>query len=131
REYPEGAADIAEMSRSRTGARQGRRRLSLARLIAYGLAAAAFAVSFTHVQSVAESHKQHGWVSWAIAVSVELMALAGFTETKNRQAAGRGVTTAVWPVLLGTLMSLAANIATAGPGVWGVVMAAWPSAAFV
>lgn len=107
------------------------RHLTVARVIAYGLAAAAFAVSFTHVQKVATSHGQHGWVSWAIAISVELMALAGFTETKSRQASGRGVLTAVWPVVMGTLMSLAANVETAGPGAWGVVMAAWPSAAFI
>ena len=107
------------------------KRLSLSRLIAYGLAGAAFAVSFRHVKEVATGHGQHGWVAWAIAVSVELMALAGFTETKSRQGSGRGIATAVWPVLLGTAMSLAANVATAGPGVWGVVMAAWPSAAFI
>jgi hypothetical protein len=107
------------------------RKLGLARAIAYILAAAAFAVSFRHVQTVATQHHQGGWVSWAIAVSVELMALGGFTETKSRREAGRGIATAVWPVLLGTAMSLGANLATAGPGFLGKVMAAWPSIAFI
>ena len=95
------------------------------------LGVAAFAVSFTHVRDTATTAGQDGWVATAIAISVELMALAAVTEIRRR---GRRGQRAVWPwcvLTLGVTMSLAANLATAQPTGWGYVMAGWPAVAFL
>ena len=103
----------------------------LANTTAGVLGVAAFAVSFTHVRDTATAAGQRGWVAVAIAVSVELMALAAVTEIRRR---GRRGQRAAWPwfvLVLGVAMSLAANLATAQPTAWGYVMAGWPAVAFL
>ena len=95
------------------------------------LGVAAFAVSFTHVRDTAAVAGQGGWVATAIAVSVELMALAAVTEIRRR---GRRGQRAAWPwcvLVLGVAMSLSANLATAQDTAWGYVMAGWPAVAFL
>lgn len=102
-----------------------------ANTVAAILGLAAFAVSFTHVVRLAVRSGQTGWVAVGIATSVELMALAAVTEIRRRSR--RGEPTA-WPrcvLVLGVVMSLAANLATAQPTAWGYVMAAWPAVAFL
>ena len=94
------------------------------------LGSAAFAASYTHVQRVAERAGQHGWVSWAIATSVELMAIGSGLEMKRRRKHRQPVKWPQFTLGLGITMSLAANLATAGPGPWGYAMAAWPVVAF-
>ncbi|MFI5527069.1 DUF2637 domain-containing protein [Kitasatospora sp. NPDC051853] len=91
----------------------------------------AFAVSFTHVVQTATAAGQTGWVAYAIAVSVELMALGSVSEIRRRN---RHRQPARWPrgvLVLGVAMSLAANLAVAQSTPWGYVMAAWPSLAFL
>ncbi|ROR44756.1 DUF2637 domain-containing protein [Kitasatospora cineracea] len=95
------------------------------------LGVCAFAVSFTHVVQTATEAGQSGWVAYAIAVSVELMALGAVSEIRRRKRARQP---ARWPrgvLVLGVAMSLAANLAVARPTPWGYVMAAWPSLAFL
>ncbi|PYC82617.1 hypothetical protein C7C46_09655 [Streptomyces tateyamensis] len=95
------------------------------------LGVCAFAVSFTHVVQTATEAGQTGWVAYAIAVSVELMALGAVAEIRRRK---RHDQPARWPrgvLVLGVAMSLAANLAVARPTPWGYVMAAWPSLAFL
>ncbi|MFJ2864933.1 DUF2637 domain-containing protein [Kitasatospora sp. NPDC087314] len=95
------------------------------------LGVCAFAVSFTHVVQTATEAGQTGWVAYAIAVSVELMALGAVAEIRRRKRARQP---ARWPrgvLVLGVAMSLAANLAVARPTPWGYVMAAWPSLAFL
>ncbi|GLW58569.1 DUF2637 domain-containing protein [Kitasatospora phosalacinea] len=95
------------------------------------LGVCAFAVSFTHVVQTASAAGQTGWVAYAIAVSVELMALGAVSEIRRRNRARQS---ARWPrgvLVLGVAMSLAANLAVARPTPWGYVMAAWPSLAFL
>ncbi|WP_405018083.1 DUF2637 domain-containing protein [Kitasatospora sp. NBC_00070] len=95
------------------------------------LGVASFAVSFTHVVQTATAAGQTGWVAYAIAVSVELMALGSVSEIRRRKRHGQP---ARWPrgvLVLGVVMSLAANLAVAQPTAWGYVMAAWPSLAFL
>ncbi|MEV7925976.1 DUF2637 domain-containing protein [Kitasatospora sp. NPDC088779] len=95
------------------------------------LGVCAFAVSFTHVVQTATEAGQTGWVAYAIAVSVELMALGSVSEIRRRKRHGQP---ARWPrgvLVLGVAMSLAANLAVAQPTTWGYVMAAWPSLAFL
>jgi hypothetical protein len=103
----------------------------VANTIAGALGAAAFAVSFSHVRDVAMTHGQSGPVAYLVATSVELMAVAAVTEIRQR---ARRSESYAWPVcvlLIGVAMTLAANLATATPGVWGHVMAAWPAVAFL
>lgn len=105
--------------------------LTLVNVIAGLLGAAAFAASFAHVRRLAAEHGQRGWIAWAIATTIELMALAGITDMQKRRAAGRSVAAPVLALLGGIGMSLAANLATASPGGWGHIMAAWPAVAFL
>ncbi|WP_380567957.1 DUF2637 domain-containing protein [Streptacidiphilus jeojiensis] len=102
-----------------------------ATIVASVLGLCAFSVSFTHVQTVAVQSGQGGWVADAIAASVELMATAAITEIRRRRRRGQPTG---WPrsvLVLGVAMSLASNLATAQPTVWGCVMAAWPQVAFL
>lgn len=99
--------------------------------VALVLGVAAFSVSFTHVMRVAAEHGQTGWVSEAIAVSVELLAFASVAEIKRRRSHGEPVWVAIVVLLLGVAMSLATNLATAAPGAWGKLMAAWPAVSFL
>ncbi|MBC3842078.1 DUF2637 domain-containing protein [Streptacidiphilus sp. 4-A2] len=102
-----------------------------ATIVAAVLGLCAFSVSFSHVQSVAVDSGQGGWVADAIAASVELMATAAITEIRRRR---RRCQPTGWPrgvLVLGVAMSLASNLATAQPTIWGCVMAAWPQVAFL
>jgi len=73
-------------------------------------------------------------MAWAIAVSIDLTCVMAARE-RQRDAArktAQGVLT--WPtvVLFGAvILTLAANLATAQPSVWGWIMAAVPAAAFL
>ncbi|MDH6138528.1 hypothetical protein P3T35_000505 [Kitasatospora sp. GP30] len=101
-----------------------------ANLVVGVLGIAAFAVSFTHVVQTSTRAGQTGWVAFAIAVSVELMALGSVSEIRRRR---RYRQPDLWPrcvLALGIVMSLAANLAVAQSTPWGYVMAAWPSLAF-
>lgn len=101
-----------------------------ANLVVGILGIAAFAVSFTHVVQTSIRAGQTGWVAFAIAVSVELMALGSVSEIRRRR---RYRQPDRWPrcvLALGIVMSLAANLAVAQSTPWGYVMAAWPSLAF-
>ncbi|NKZ00134.1 DUF2637 domain-containing protein [Nocardiopsis alborubida] len=99
-------------------------------LVLAGIAAAG---SFTHIRDLAEKSGQHGWMAWAVAVSIDLTCVMAARE-RQRDAA-RGVKDGVtWPtvVLVGAVvLTLAANLATAQPTVWGWIMAAVPAAAFL
>ena len=102
-----------------------------ATVVASVLGLSAFAVSFTHVQTVAMGSGQGGWAADAIAASVELMATAAITEIRRRRRRNQPTG---WPrgvLVLGVAMSLASNLATATPTVWGCIMAAWPQVAFL
>lgn len=99
-------------------------------LVLAGIAAAG---SFTHIRDLAEKSGQHGWMAWAVAVSIDLTCVMAARE-RQRDAA-RGVQGGVtWPtvVLVGAVvLTLAANLATAQATVWGWIVAAVPAAAFL
>jgi hypothetical protein len=99
--------------------------------IALVLGAAAGAGSFAHIRDVAAGHRQAGWIAYAIAGSVDLMAVGSGLEIRRRRRRGHPARWPVFTLLLGVAMTLAANLATAEPSWWGRAMAVWPAVAFL
>ncbi|SET81919.1 DUF2637 domain-containing protein [Nonomuraea wenchangensis] len=99
------------------------------------LAVIAGAGSFTHIRDTASQHGQTGWMSWAVAVCIDLTCVMAARERqrdKKTSRTRRGPIT--WPVLVltgGIALSLAANLAQADPTIWGWITAATPAAAFL
>ncbi|MEV6038463.1 DUF2637 domain-containing protein [Nonomuraea sp. NPDC052116] len=99
------------------------------------LAAIAGAGSFTHIRDTASQHGQTGWMSWAVAVCIDLTCVMAARERQRDKKAGKARPARLtWPVLVltgGIVLSLAANLAQADPTVWGWITAATPAAAFL
>ncbi|WP_182888020.1 DUF2637 domain-containing protein [Microbispora sp. H10885] len=99
------------------------------------LAAIAGAGSFTHIRDTATGHGQTGWMSWAVAVCVDLTCVMAARERQRDKKTGRQRTGLVsWPTLVlagGIVLSLAANLHQAEPTVWGWLTAATPAGAFL
>lgn len=99
------------------------------------LAAIAGAGSFTHIRDTATDHGQDGWMSWAIAVCVDLTCVMAARERQRDKKTGRTRTgLASWPTLVlvaGIVLSLAANLQQAEQTVWGWLTAAIPAGAFL
>ncbi|GAA5073540.1 hypothetical protein HNP84_008519 [Thermocatellispora tengchongensis] len=99
------------------------------------LAVIAGAGSFTHIRDTAAEHGQTGWMSWAVAVCIDLTCVMAARERQRDKMTGRvrrGLVS--WPVLVlagGVVLSLAANLAQAAPTVWGWITAATPAGAFL
>ncbi|MCN0153391.1 DUF2637 domain-containing protein [Salinispora arenicola] len=98
-------------------------------LIAIGTMAGAAA--FTHVHDLSVAHGQPHWIGWANAVAVELMAIYLGLEIRARRRAGRSVGLVGSLLVAFALLSLAAQVAEAEPSVWGWIVAAVPSLAFL
>ncbi|MEU7741195.1 DUF2637 domain-containing protein [Nonomuraea sp. NPDC049158] len=99
------------------------------------LALIAGAGSFTHIRDTATEHGQHGWMSWAVAVCIDLTCVMAARERQRDKKTGRVRRGPVsWPVLVltgGIVLSLAANLQQADPTAWGRITAATPAAAFL
>src|ERR1700689_2689723 len=111
---------------------------NLARLLDAGpvlvLAAIAGAGSFVHIRDTAAQHGQHGPMSWAIAVCIDLTCVMAARERHRDQQTGRRTGRLSWPTIVltaGVLLSLAANLNQAQPDPWGRITAATPAAAFL
>ena len=98
-------------------------------LIAVGTMAGSAA--FTHVHDLTVAHGQPDWIGWANAVAVELMAIYLGLEIRARRRAGRPVGLVGVLLVAFALLSLAAQVAEAEPSVWGWIVAAVPSLAFL
>ena len=91
--------------------------------------------SFTHISDLAARHGQLGWQSWAVAICIDLMCVMAARELQRDKRTGRrrgGLLS--WPALVltgGIVLTLAANLATAHPSVWGWITAATPAVAFL
>ncbi len=76
-----------------------------------------------------------GWMSWAVAVCIDLTCVMAARERQRDKKTGTGRRGPLsWPVLVltgGIVLSLAANLAQADPTVWGWITAATPAAAFL
>ncbi|MEU7935748.1 DUF2637 domain-containing protein [Microbispora bryophytorum] len=99
------------------------------------LAAIAGAGSFTHIRDTATDHGQAGWMSWAVAVCVDLTCVMAARERQRDKKTGRQRNGWVsWPTLVlagGIVLSLAANLHQAEPTMWGWLTAATPAGAFL
>jgi hypothetical protein len=99
------------------------------------LAVIAAVGSFTHISDLAARHGQHGWQSWAVAVCIDLMCVMAARELQRDKRTGRHRHRLIsWPALVltgGIVLTLAANLATAHPSVWGWITAATPAVAFL
>ncbi|MCG5439238.1 DUF2637 domain-containing protein [Micromonospora foliorum] len=98
-------------------------------LLAIGTMAGAAA--FTHVHDLSVAHGQPDWIGWANAVAVELMAIYLGLEIRARRRAGRPVGLVGSLLVAFALLSLAAQVAEAQASVWGWIVAAVPSLAFL
>ncbi|MFG2078682.1 DUF2637 domain-containing protein [Nonomuraea maritima] len=99
------------------------------------LAVIAGAGSFAHIRETASQHGQSGWMSWAIAICIDLTCVMAARERQRDKKTGRTRRGPIsWPVLVltgGIALSLAANLAQATPTVWGWITAAVPAGAFL
>jgi hypothetical protein len=113
----------------------GRRLLAVADALPVTvLAVIAGAGSFTHIRDTAAQHGQHGPMSWAVAVCIDLTCVMAARERQRDKQAGAVARRLSWPTVVlacGVGLSLAANLAQAQPTVWGWVVAAVPSGAFL
>lgn len=91
--------------------------------------AVSFAVSFDHVHELFDDNGQDGWVGWALAVVVELLALGSGLELVRRSRSGEAVVLPSVILLLGVAMTLWGNLASADPGPAGHLVAAFPAVA--
>jgi len=99
------------------------------------LAAIAGAGSFTHIRDTAAESGQTGWMSWAVAVCVDLTCVMAARERQRDKKTGRTQRGLVsWPTIVlvaGIALSLAANLHQAEPTLWGRLTAGTPAGAFL
>ncbi|MGC4855632.1 DUF2637 domain-containing protein [Micromonospora sp. DT4] len=100
-------------------------------LILLAIGTMAGAAAFTHVHDLSVAHGQPDWIGWANAVAVELMAIYLGLEIRARRRAGRPVGLVGSLLVAIALLSLAAQVAEAEASVWGWIVAAVPSLAFL
>jgi len=77
------------------------------------LAAIAGAGSFVHIRDTAAQHGQHGPMSWAIAICIDLTCVMAARERQRDKHTRRAARRLSWPTLVltaGVLLSLAANL---------------------
>jgi hypothetical protein len=96
------------------------------------LAAIAAVVSFGHMRELALRHGEAGWSATLIPFSVDGMVVAASVSVLLASKTGRrGEWLPLTLLIVGSLASLAANVAVADPTATSRLIAAWPSFAFV
>ncbi|MFC0530258.1 DUF2637 domain-containing protein [Phytohabitans kaempferiae] len=102
--------------------------LILTALFVGGLAFVAGAVSFAHMRELALHHGQLGWKSYAFPISVDGLEIVASLYLVAQRRAGRPTGWIPWIALIvGTLASLAANVAVGGADPIGKALAGWPA----
>jgi Protein of unknown function (DUF2637) len=92
------------------------------------LAVIAGTVSYLHMHLLVELHGQPGWVAALTPLSVDGMIVAASTTLLAESRSGVRGGLLPWALLVvGSVASLAANVAVAEPTATGRVIAAWPS----
>jgi hypothetical protein len=96
------------------------------------LALIAGTVSYLHMHELVALHGQPGWVAALTPLSVDGMIVAASTTLLAESRAGSRGGVLPWSLLaVGSVASLAANVAVAQPTVTGRLIAAWPSFALI
>ena len=96
------------------------------------LALIAGTVSYLHMHLLVELHGQPGWVATLTPLSVDGMIVAAPTTLlADSRSGGRGGILPWLLLVVGSVASLAANVAVAQPTATGRVIAAWPSFALI
>jgi Protein of unknown function (DUF2637) len=96
------------------------------------LALIAGTVSYLHMHLLVELHGQPGWVATLTPLSVDGMIVAASTTLlADSRSGGRGGLLPWGLLVVGSVASLAANVAVAEPTATGRVIAAWPSFALI
>jgi hypothetical protein len=89
-------------------------------------------VSYLHMHLLVELHGQPGWVAALTPLSVDGMIVAASTTLLAESRSARRGGMLPWALLaVGSVASLAANVAVAEPTATGRVIAAWPSFALI
>ena len=97
-----------------------------------GLAGIAGAISYSHMRQLAAAHGDAGWHAHAFPLSVDGVEIVASLVLLADRRVGRRSGWLPWTALtIGTLASLAANIATADTGIISRVIAGWPAAALL
>jgi Protein of unknown function (DUF2637) len=85
-----------------------------------------------HMHMLVELHGQPGWVAALTPFSVDGMIVAASTTLlADSRSGGRGGVLPWGLLVVGSVASLAANVAVAEPTATGRVIAAWPSFALI
>lgn len=96
------------------------------------LAGLAGAISYSQMRQLAQSHGQDGWHAHAFPLSVDGLEIVASLVLLACRRAGRRTGWLPWAALVtGTVGSLAANVATAGPGTISRLIAGWPALALL
>src|SRR5215813_11262445 len=96
------------------------------------LALIAGTVSYLHMHALVELHGQPGWVAVLTPLSVDGMIVAASTTLlADSRSGSRGGVLPRTLLVVGSVASLAANVAVAEATVTGRVIAAWPSFALI
>jgi hypothetical protein len=96
------------------------------------LALIAATVSYLHMHLLVELHGQPGWVAALTPLSVDGMIVAASTTLLAESRSGSRGGILPWALLaVGSVASLAANVAVAEPTATGRLIAAWPSFALI
>jgi hypothetical protein len=96
------------------------------------LAGLAGAISYSHMRQLAQDHGQAGWHAHAFPLSVDGLEVVASLVLLAAHRSGRRPGWLPWAALvIGTAGSLAANVATAGPGTISRVIAGWPALALL
>ena len=96
------------------------------------LALIAGTVSYLHMHALVAMHGQPGWVAALTPLSVDGMIVAASTTLlAESRSGGRGGLLPWLLLAVGSVASLAANVAVAEPTATGRVIAAWPSFALI
>lgn len=91
------------------------------------LALIAGTVSYLHMHTLVVLHGQPGWVAVLTPLSVDGMIVVASTTLLADSRSGRKGGMLPWaPLVIGSVASLAANVAVAQPTLIGRVIAAWP-----
>ena len=96
------------------------------------LALIAGTVSYLHMHALVAMHGQPGWVAVLTPLSVDGMIVAASTTLLAESRSGSRGGVLPWSLLaVGSIASLAANVAVAQPTIAGRLIAAWPSFALI